>query len=157
MHKCRNCICKSCMNTCGCRNCKENDGAVKDCNHYSQFEQISLFPSDIKPIRQKLLRDVTWSDYRLDNKRYRKKLKYMCQDRKYKDIVRSAAYQSSIDIAEFLIKSVTKNKSWDDLEYDFELGRICIGRTDFYGYRRLFYHNFDKALKSVQNENDNMG
>lgn len=156
MHKCRNCICKSCINTCGCQSCKDNNTSVKVCNNYRKFEQISLFPCNPKPVKHKLPRDITWSDYGLSDKKYRKNLKHICKDGKYKDIVRSAAYQSNKDIAEFLIKSVTKNKSWDDLEFDFELGRICVGRTDFYGYRRLFYFNFDKALKSVQNKSNNV-
>ena len=37
------------------------------------------------------------------------------------------------------LKSVTDDLSYEYLEFDDTLGRIPVGKTDFYGYRRKFY------------------
>lgn len=52
-------------------------------------------------------------------------------------------------IEPWIILSVTKSKSYDLMEYS-ELGRIPVGRSDFYGFRRKFYHNLDCLLKNGQ-------
>lgn len=39
----------------------------------------------------------------------------------------------------YLLKSVTDDLSYEYLEFDDTLGRIPVGKTDFYGYRRKFY------------------
>ena len=93
-----------------------------------------------------------WGAYGLEDKSYRKKLMEMCRSGRYDDLVRKAAYQASEELAPYLIKCVTKGKSYDLLEFDLELGRIFVGKTDFYGYRRLFYHYLGAALKAQQME-----
>ena len=53
-------------------------------------------------------------------------------------------------IAPWIIISVTKSKSYEGLRCLWELKeieRIPVGRTDFYGFRRKFYHNLDLLLK----------
>lgn len=50
-------------------------------------------------------------------------------------------------IAQYILVSVMKNKSYEGIEYVEGLGRIPCGRPDFYGYRRLFYHLLDEELK----------
>lgn len=90
---------------------------------------------------------ATWEDYGLDDKDYRKKLHAICQSGEYKSLIRQVAHQTCPDIAGHLVKSVTQSKSYEKIEFDLELGRICVGKTDFYGYRRLFYHNLDVALR----------
>lgn len=92
---------------------------------------------------------ATWKDYGLNDKEYRKKLYAICQSGEYKKIISQIAYQTCPDIANHLIKSVTQNKSYEKIEFDLELGRICVGKTDFYGYRRLFYYNLDVILKKA--------
>lgn len=46
----------------------------------------------------------------------------------------------------WILLSVTKNKSYDRIEYS-KLGRIPVGMSNFYGYRRKFYHNLDEILR----------
>ncbi len=55
-------------------------------------------------------------------------------------------------IEPWIILSVTKSKSYDRLEYDLQLGRVSVGRTDFYGFRRKFYHNLDCLLRAERED-----
>ena len=155
MYKCRKCLCRKCLNTCGCRNCQETDGTVTFCDNYNRYEQLGLFAPTPKPIRQKLPRFFTWDDYSISTKRY-KELRELCQQEEYATMMRTAAYAANPDIAEYILLSVRENRSFEGIEYADGLGRIPCGRTDFYGYRRLFYHNFDMELKMVQNSSDNV-
>ena len=50
---------------------------------------------------------------------------------------------ASTEIYTYIIKSVTNDLSFPYIEYDEKLGRIPVGKTEFYGYRRLFYHYLD--------------
>lgn len=95
---------------------------------------------------RKLPRLVTWKDYGITKKRL-KELKTMCclPENAYQSCC--AARRASEIISEYILLSVRENLSYDDLEYNSGLGRIPIGRTDFYGYRRLFYHYFDTLMK----------
>lgn len=72
-----------------------------------------------------------------------------CAAGKYSRRTLSKACTGLEFIKPWIILSVTKNKSYDLIEYS-EMGRIPIGRSDFYGYRRRFYHNLDCLLKSEQ-------
>ena len=63
------------------------------------------------------------------------------------EMIEQAAVAASPDIYPYIIKSVTNGLSYDFVEYDERLGRIPVGKTEFYGYRRLFYHFLD-LLKS---------
>ena len=71
----------------------------------------------------------------------------MAESGKHLDLISKAAYRTDEDIAKYIIKSVTKSKSWDYLEHDLELGRISVGRSNFYGYVRKFYYFFNNELK----------
>lgn len=53
-------------------------------------------------------------------------------------------------ISPWIILSVTKSKSYDLIEFSTKLGRIPVGRSNFYGFRRKFYHNLDCLLRSEQ-------
>ena len=53
--------------------------------------------------------------------------------------IEEAARESSEELAPYLLKSVTDDLSYEYLEFDDTLGRIPVGKTDFYGYRRKFY------------------
>lgn len=44
MYRCRFCLCHSCMNICS--KCGECDRAVKSCDRYRQFKQLSLFEAE---------------------------------------------------------------------------------------------------------------
>lgn len=147
MRRCLTCICHTCL--IACCNRKDCKGKITDCEKYAGFKQLSIFDIKEKPKYMAAPR-APWEEYeRLENKEYRKSLRIMCRSGKYSDMVRRAAYQASEDIAEYIIKSVTKNKSYEKIEFDSELGRICVCKTDFYGYRRLFYHLFDLEVRRI--------
>ena len=59
------------------------------------------------------------------------------------EMIEQAAVAASSEIYPYIIKSVTNDLSFPFIEYDEKLGRIPIGKTEFYGYRRLFYHYLD--------------
>lgn len=59
------------------------------------------------------------------------------------EMIEEAAKAAAGEIYPYIIKSVTNNLSYPFIEYDEKLGRIPIGKTEFYGYRRLFYHYLD--------------
>ena len=127
------------MNTCGCRDCT---GRVKECKNYIGFKQVKMFEK-VKPIAP---RELSFKDYGITQERYRE-LRMFCQCRQNDDVTRSAAFTACPEIAEYILLSVRKNKSYESIEFDRKLGRIPCGRTDFYGYRRLFYHLLDQKLK----------
>lgn len=60
------------------------------------------------------------------------------------EMIEQAAIEASDDIYPYIIKSVTNDLSYHFVEYDEKLGRIPVGKTDFYAIRRLFYHKLDK-------------
>ncbi len=63
------------------------------------------------------------------------------------EMIEEAARAACPEIDAYMIKSVTKDLSYPFLEYDLELGRIPMGKTDFYARRKLFYYFLDR-LKS---------
>lgn len=102
---------------------------------------------------------TSWQEYGINKERYIE-LKTFARSGKYDDIVRSAAYAANRGIAEYLLLSVRKNLSFEGVcavAAAKGLATIPCCRTDFYGYRRLFYHHFDEALKMVQIPSNNMG
>ncbi len=145
--KCSTCLCRTCMAVCCDR--KNCIGKKEACDNYSGFRQMSIFEPPTQPQYQSAPR-YSWGHYGLDDKVYRKKLYTMCQSGKYDSIIRQAAHQTNEDVALYLVKSVTQNKSYDKIEFDRELGRICVGKSDFYGYRRYFYYLFSKKIKNLK-------
>ena len=99
--------------------------------------------------REVRLRNVTWKDYGI-SPNLQKELKAFCMqygEMKKRGVLKEdcrmieeAAGKASPELGPYILKSVTKDLSYDQLEYDLELGRIPVGKTDFYGYRRLFFH-----------------
>lgn len=61
--------------------------------------------------------------------------------------IEKAAVEASATIYPYIIKSVTNDLPYRFIEYDEKLGRIPVGKTEFYAIRRLFYHYLDD-LKS---------
>jgi hypothetical protein len=98
---------------------------------------------------KKSVRFFTWEDYGISKQR-KKELKMMCQDEEWAFVIACVAHLTNEMIAEYMILSVTKNKTYEDIEYVKGLGRIPCGRTDFYGYRRLFYHLLDEEIKQMK-------
>lgn len=93
---------------------------------------------------------ASWADYGIDKKRYRA-LQDIARSDEYAGIVLDCALKADRKSAGHIVLSVTKDISYDHLEYHDRLGRCPIGRTDFYGARRLFFHYLDMALKNNQN------
>lgn len=60
------------------------------------------------------------------------------------EMIEQAAKAASGDIYPYIIKSVTNDLSYPFIEYDEKLGKIPVGKTEFYAIRRLFYHYLDK-------------
>lgn len=85
--------------------------------------------------------------YNISRERYRE-LRNGCVTGKYSLETLSEACREFGFIKPWIILSVTKSKSYDLIEFHAELGRIPIGRSDFYGYRRQFYHNLDCLLRA---------
>ena len=140
MKKCRSCICKNCIKSCKCFDCKE---PVKICKEKQEFKQFSLIE------KKKLPRNITWNDYGITRERYNE-LKALCHSGKYDDVARSEARRANEIISEYILLSVREDVSYDKFDlpkYKNKLGIICVCRTDFYGYRRLFYHLFDERMK----------
>lgn len=92
------------------------------------------------------VRDYSWSDYGISKER-KKELGKMAQKSQYKYAVRMSAYITAPYIAEWLIESVSKHKTYELIEFDAKLGHIPCGRTDFYAHRRRFYNIFRKILE----------
>ena len=63
------------------------------------------------------------------------------------EMIEQAAVAASAEIYQYIIKSVTNDLSYRFIEYDENLGRIPMGKTEFYATRRKFYYFLD-LLKS---------
>lgn len=59
-------------------------------------------------------------------------------------MIEQAAVAAAPEIYPYILKSVTNDLSYQYIEYDEKLGRIPVGKTEFYAYRRLFYHYLDR-------------
>ena len=60
------------------------------------------------------------------------------------EMIEQAAIAASAEIYPYIIKSVTNNLAYEYIESDEQIGRIPVGKTDFYAHRKLFYHYLDK-------------
>ena len=80
------------------------------------------------------------------SKGYLNELRDNCASGKYSNKILHEACAEFQFIEQWILLSVTKNLSYDRLEYS-ELGRIPASRTSFYRYRKLFYHNLNILLK----------
>ena len=59
-------------------------------------------------------------------------------------MIEVAAVMANPEIWKYILKSVTMGLTYELVEYDEEMGRIPVGKTDFYGYRKLFYNYLNK-------------
>lgn len=148
MRKCRTCLCRTCMNT--CCNFKNCDEIKINCDKYSGFRQISIF----EPHPDMQYRSVprrSWKQYGIDKVRYNELTEHVRSGR-YDDIASYAAYQADKNIKEYILLSITQNKSYDAIEKLWARGkieRIPCSRTSFYSTRRFFYYLFDKELRRI--------
>ncbi len=77
----------------------------------------------------------SYADYGLTNRRAKELLKE-CRAGNHRAQVQTAAYKACPIAAEHIILSIMQNKSYDILEFDLNLGRVSVGRSDFYWHRR---------------------
>ncbi len=89
---------------------------------------------------------LSFEAYNISQERYIE-LRDSCAEGKYSRETLLKACRGLEFIEPWIILSVTKSKSYDLIEFDYKLGRIPIGRSDFYGFRRKFYHNLDVMLR----------
>lgn len=146
MRKCNFCLCHTCLNTCCDR--KAYSGKKESCGNYRGFRQLSIFESQPPP---KGTPRYPWEHYGITKERYRQLTEYI-QSGRYATLASQAAHTANETIAEYILLSVTQNKSYDALRVKWELKemeRIPYCRTDFYGIRRYFYSLFDKELGRI--------
>lgn len=146
--KCYSCLCNTCMTVCCDR--KNCTGKKEECKNYRCFMQMSIFDTPPKPRYQSAPRR-SWEYYGISKERYRQLTEYI-QSGRYAPVARQAANESNKDIAEFILLSVAEKLSYDELQKIWELKKIermACCRTDFYGYRRLFYHLFDLEVRRI--------
>lgn len=92
---------------------------------------------------------ASYEDYGITPERLHELMEIAKLD-EYADIVIYSALKADRLAAGHIILSVTGGISYEHLEYDDKLGRCPLGKTDFYGARRLFFYHLDCALKERQ-------
>lgn len=145
--KCRTCLCRTCLNVCKCDGCT---GKKESCERYSEFRQLSIFEQQVNPQYHSVPRHSWWY-YGISKERYRQLTEYIRSNR-YASLASQAAYTANETIAEYILLSVTQNKSYDALRVKWELKemeQIPYCRTDFYGIRRYFFSIFNEKMKEI--------
>lgn len=92
---------------------------------------------------------ASWADYGIDKKRCRE-LQEIAKSDEYAEIVLDCALRADRKAAEHIILSVVEGLSYEHVEFHERLGRCPLGRSDFYGARRLFFHYLDCALRGEE-------
>lgn len=90
---------------------------------------------------------LNFEQFGISQRRYLE-LRNGCRMRTYSPEMLSRACSGFEFVKPWILLSVTENRSFDRLEFHATLGRCPVSRTDFYGYRRLFYHNLDCILQA---------
>lgn len=149
MRKCRNCICRICLNVC----CNESKcpGVKKKCAEYNSFEQMGAFLPSQEPKREPAPRK-SWEEYGLGDRERRTELRNLAQSSEYAEIARNCAHIAAPEIEGYILLSVTENLSYEGIEKAWARGdidRMACGKSDFYGYKRFFYHLFDERMKKM--------
>lgn len=145
--KCHTRLCRTCLNVCKCEGCT---GKKESCERYSGFRQLSIFDTPHDSPYQSVPRH-SWQYYGITKERYRQLTEYI-QSGRYASLASQAAHRANKTIAEYILLSVTQNKSYDALRVKWELkemDRIPYCRTDFYGIRRYFMSLFDKEMRRI--------
>ena len=93
----------------------------------------------------------SWEYYGITKERYRQLTEYI-RSGEYASLASQAAHRANKTIARYILLSIEKNLSYDELQKKWELReieRIPCCRTDFYGYRRYSYHLFNEKIKEM--------
>lgn len=146
--KCHTCLCRTCVTVCDkCEECKEK---ITYCENHNGFEQMSIFGIPQEPPYQGTPRHPI-EYYGLTDERVAE-LEKLIQSGRYVSVARQAAHTANEMIAEYILLSITQNKSYDTLRVKWELGeieRIPYGKTDFYGIRRYFFAIMNEKMKEL--------
>lgn len=146
--KCDTCLCRTCLVVCCDR--KTCTGKKESCENYSGFRQISIFEPPQQPQYQSAPRH-SLSYYGISKAREKQLTEYI-QSGRYASLTLQAAHRVNEYIAEYILLSVMKNKSYDALRAKWELKemeQIPYCRTDFYGIRRYFMHLMDLEMRRI--------
>lgn len=111
---------------------------------------MSIF--DTPPPQSQSAPRHSWKYYGIDKKRYNQLVEYIRSGR-YASLASSVAHRTNEMIAEYILLSVKENLSYDGLRRLWELKKIkrmAYGKSDFYGYRRLFYHLLDLEIRRME-------
>lgn len=144
--KCHTCLCRTCLNTCCDR--KNCAGKKESCENYKGFRQLSIF----EPLPQQTGTPRHPIEYYGLTEERVAELAKLIQSGRYATLASQAAHTANEMIAEYILLSVTQNKSYDALRVKWELKemeQIPYCRTDFYGIRRYFYHLFDLEVRRI--------
>lgn len=139
--------CRTCLNVYKCEGCT---GKKELRERYSGFGQLSIFDMPQESQYHSAPRH-SWQHYGITKDRYRQLTEYI-QSGRYTYLASQAAHTANEMIAEYILLSITQNKSYDALRVKWELKemeRIPYCRTDFYGIRRYFMAIFDKEMRRI--------
>lgn len=92
--------------------------------------------------------------YGLDKQQV-KKLQNQCKAGVYPSETLQKACEGFEWLAPWILLSVQQGLSYDFLEYNVRLGRIPAGKSNFYGYRRMFFYNLNR-LEAIQWQKENV-
>lgn len=149
MRKCRNCLCRTCVNICCNRqNCP---GKKRLCDRYNRAEQERF---DFLPPKEtyRPAPRAAWEDYGLGDKKRRDQLMEMAQSAEYAEIAAYSAHIAAPEIERYILLATKENLSYEGLERLWSLGKIermPYGKTDFYGIRRYFFAIMDEKIRNM--------
>lgn len=66
------------------------------------------------------------------------------------EMIEQAAVAAGSEIYPYIIKSVTENLPYRFIEYDNKLGKIPMGKTEFYARKKLFFHILDNLTLGIK-------
>lgn len=117
-------------------------------------EKVQRYNREYWERRAEKVRNIraSYADYGITSERLNE-LTGIVRSGKYDTVVLSAARKADESAAGHIIMSIKENASYEALEAKQaagKIGRIALGRSDFYGTRRLFFHYLDTALKSMK-------
>lgn len=123
-------------------------------NHAIITADLSSLAFSIRPGGRSTIQSPrhSWQHYGISKERYRQLTEYIMSGR-YAALASQAAHRANETIAEYILLSVTQNKSYDALRVKWELKemeRIPYCRTDFYGIRRYFFSIFNEKMKEIR-------
>lgn len=122
--------------------------------NHDKVQQYNLEYWEHKAGKTKGIR-ASWRDYEITPERLNE-LMEIVKSNNYDTVVLSAARKADEKAAGHIIISVKENASYEALEAKWAAGKIekiPLGRSDFYGVRRLFFHYLDIALRKMRTGN----